>query len=68
MQQISQITCTLTELDPPIGPLQIRFRSAGPGREIATVSFPDQGSWQVLLDVRTSAIDEIEVAATVPIR
>ena len=68
VQQISQITGTLTELDPPIGPLQIRFRSAGPGREIATVSFPDQGSWQVLLDVRTSAIDEIEVAATVPIR
>lgn len=68
VQKIAVISGSLTEVDPPVGPLPITFHSGGVGREVATVSFPDQGTWQVQLNVQTSPINEIEVAATVPIR
>jgi copper transport protein len=68
VQRISEISGSLTEVDPPVGPLPITFRSAAIGREVATVSFPDQGSWEIQLNVQTSAINEIAVTATVPIK
>jgi copper transport protein len=68
IQKIAEISGSLTEVDPPVGPLPITFHSGGAGREVATVSFPDQGSWQVQLNVQTSAINEIAVTATVPIK
>jgi copper transport protein len=68
VQKISEISGSLTEVDPPVGPLPITFHSGGVGREVASVSFPDQGSWQVQLNVQTSAINEIAVTATVPIK
>jgi copper transport protein len=67
-QRITHIDGSLTEADPPIGPLPIRFREVATGREVATVAFSDEGDWQLQLDVRTSAINEIAVTTTIPIR
>ncbi len=66
-QRIDKITGSLTEVDPSVGPLPITFRPGGTGRELATVVFPDRGSWQVQLDIQTSPINEVAVTATVPI-
>lgn len=68
VQRIISISGSLTEVDPPVGPLPITFHAGGTGREAAPVVFPDQGSWQVQLNVQTSAINEIAVTATIPIR
>jgi copper transport protein len=67
-QRITHIDGSLTEADPPIGPLPIRFREVATGREVATVAFSDEGDWELQLDVRTSAINEIAVTTTIPIR
>jgi copper transport protein len=68
VQKIAEISGSLTEVDPPVGPLPITFHASGAGREVATVSFPDPGPWQVQLNVQTSAINEIAVTAAVPIK
>ncbi|HVW80004.1 MAG TPA: copper resistance protein CopC [Mycobacteriales bacterium] len=68
VQRILTISGSLTEVEPPVGPLPITFKAVAPGREVATVSFPDQGSWQVQLNVQTSPINEVAVTATVPIK
>lgn len=68
VQPISHIDGTLTETDPPVGPLSIRFRPAGTGKEASTVTFPDQGEWTVSLDVQTSAIEEIAVTTSIRVR
>ena len=59
---------SLTEVNPPVGPLPLTFQSRGVGREVATVTFPSQGDWTVQLDVQTSAINEIAVSTTIPVR
>jgi copper transport protein len=66
-QRMQHIDGSLTELNPPVGPLPVTFRSVGIGREVATVTFPDQGNWDVELDVQTSAINEIAVSTTIPV-
>jgi copper transport protein len=68
VQKIAEISGSLTEVDPPVGPLPVTFHSGGPGRAVAAVAFPDQGTWQVQLNIETSAINEIAVTATVPIK
>jgi copper transport protein len=48
-----------------VGPLSIALRVGGPGHYLATgVTIPLAGTWQLKLTVRTTAIDEQEVLAT----
>ena len=68
VQRITQIEGSLSELDPPVGPLPVSFKGAGPGREVAALTFPDAGDWSLELRVQTSAITAIAVATTIHVR
>ena len=51
-----------------IGPLSLPMTLVGPGHYRASdATFPLAGSWTLKLTVRTSAIDEQETFATVPV-
>ena len=51
-----------------LGPLTIPLVNAGPGHYFATnVDIPIAGTWILTLTVRTSAIDEQEVSAPLPV-
>jgi copper transport protein len=51
-----------------IGPITLPMTLVGPGHYRASdMTFPLAGSWTLKLTVRTSAIDEQEVFATVPV-
>jgi copper transport protein len=67
-QRIAEIEGSLTETDPPIGPLAITFTDAGVGREVATVNFATPGDWSLALRVQTSPITAIAVTPTVHVR
>jgi copper transport protein len=67
-QRIARIGGSLSEVDPPVGPLPVTFRSTGVGRETATVTFPSPGSWSLMVTVQTSPIDSIAVSTTIRIR
>jgi copper transport protein len=67
-QRITGIGGSLSEVDPPVGPLPVTFRAAGVGRQIATVTFPDPGSWSLMVSVRTSPINAIAVSTTIRVR
>ncbi|HEX3705006.1 MAG TPA: copper resistance protein CopC [Mycobacteriales bacterium] len=67
-QPIEHIDGSLTELDPPVGPLPVTFRPSGMGREVATVTFPDPGEWALSLDVQTSSVNEVALSTAIRIR
>lgn len=67
-QPISNVEGTLSEVDPPVGPIPVAFRADGSGREIATVTFPDAGEWSLSLEVETSSAQRIAVATTIRVR
>lgn len=67
-QAITDIEGSLSEVDPPVGPLSLEFSAAGVGREVATVTFPDAGQWSLSLQVQTSPSNRLAVAATVQVR
>lgn len=51
-----------------IGPLPVALAGAGPGHYTATAPIPIAGSWQLVLTVRTSDIDETTVTVPISIR
>ncbi|OLE27905.1 MAG: hypothetical protein AUG49_03900 [Catenulispora sp. 13_1_20CM_3_70_7] len=51
-----------------IGPLPVALTDAGPGHYTATAPIPIAGSWQLVLTVRTSDIDETTVTVPIDIR
>jgi copper transport protein len=67
-QRTTHISGSLSEADPPIGPLPIDFRPTGLGHEAATLTFPNSGEWALSLDVQTSALNEIAVSTTIRVR
>jgi copper transport protein len=67
-QAIEELDGSLTEVSPSVGPLPVTFRAVGKGREVATVTFPDQGDWALQLNVQTSPINAIAVSTTIPVR
>jgi copper transport protein len=51
-----------------IGPLAIPLRVGGPGHYLATgVTIPIAGNWVLKVTVRTTALDEQAVFATLPV-
>ena len=68
VQSVARIEGSLSEVDPPVGPLPIGFRAAGPGREAATFTFPDAGQWTLTLDVQTATGQRIAVTTTIRVR
>ncbi|HVV74835.1 MAG TPA: copper resistance protein CopC [Mycobacteriales bacterium] len=67
-QAITSIDGSLSELDPPVGPLPVVFHAGGPGREVATLTFPTAGDWSLAVDVSTSPTNRIAVATTIRVR
>jgi copper transport protein len=51
-----------------IGPLPVALTDAGPGHYTATAPIPLAGSWQLVLTVRTSDIDEATVTVPIAVR
>lgn len=67
-QRIAHITGSLTEVNPPIGPLPVTFAGSALGREAATVTFPSAGDWSLQLRVQTSSITAVAVETTIHVR
>lgn len=65
---ITAIAGSLSEANPPVGPLAIAFRADGPGREAGTLTFPAAGEWSLRLDVETSTAQQVSVTTTIQVR
>lgn len=55
--------------DPPVGPIVLNARKAGPGHYVVTsANFAVSGDWRINLVARTSEFDQYERTIEVPIR
>jgi copper transport protein len=65
---VPELDATLSLPSAGIGPIALPLVVAGPGHYLAgNVDFPVAGDWVLRATVRTSAIDEQQVQATVPV-
>jgi copper transport protein len=62
-----EIDASLTLTEDQIGPLPVPLDKLGVGRRSGQVAVPVQGTWQLAVTVRTSAVDEVTKYVDVPI-
>jgi copper transport protein len=67
-EAIPELRAALRLPDRAIGPLPVPLTNAGTGHYTATTPIPIAGSWQLVLTVRTSDIDEATVTVPISIR
>ena len=65
---IPELDATLSLPSSGIGPIALPLVVAGPGHYLGSnVDIPVAGDWQLVVTVRTTAIDEQQIQATVPV-
>ena len=65
---LTSLTGTITLAAKQLGPLPVKFQIAGTGHEIADLTWPAAGRWQLDLALQTGAISTTTLQVTVPIR
>ncbi|HUO48950.1 MAG TPA: copper resistance protein CopC [Acidimicrobiales bacterium] len=65
---IPELDATMSLPSAGLGPIALPLSVAGPGHYRASdVDFPQAGNWVLQITVRTTAVDEQQVGATVPV-
>ena len=61
------VTAPLTLTSRQLGPLPVTFTDVGPGHDIANLSWPATGRWQLDLALQTGPVSTSTLQITVPI-
>ena len=61
------VTATITLTSRQLGPLPVTFTDVGPGHDIANLSWPATGRWQLDLALQTGPVSTSTLQITVPI-
>jgi copper transport protein len=69
LESVPEVTAALALPTQQVGPLPVKLDNAGPGHyTTAAATFPVAGSWQIIVTVRTTDIDQATVILNAEVR